>query len=530
MRISPRAAALAAILLIPPAARADRPPVGPEPWIKVAASAAQRSAGRSIRQRAFDGDDATAYRSAGPARAGDHLTLTFDEPAIVRGIGVATGGPGGADTLVAGSVEVAEDGSTFAPVAPLDAKGRARADFPERPIRAVRVRVARDLKHPLVVREFRIDAGRVRPFRHPVEFAVDSREAPELQAWADETARLCEEWYDALNDATTLADARPSDRVALVVRPDYWGVAATDAAKAEIAASARFFARRPAERGALIAETTRVIQNYPRAEARRAPEWLAGGMGDYARFFVFEPGRAGPIPPRQARHDGGGPITATFLDFVARTYDRQLVPKLDRELRAGTYREDFFRMTIGKPLADLEDEWRASLGLSTDRAAGPGSGPTGREPGRPVGEVRGDPRGVPFRDEARGRLSRVVVFGGAWIDSIACTWSDGRADAVGALRGGDGGVEQAVDLEPGESLVQVSGVIREDGDRGAHLGHEVVGSLVIRTNRRTLRRVGEGTTGRRFNLEAPKGQEICGFRGRTGEYVNALGILCRPIP
>ena len=519
-RLGPIALALG-WLPIGHAAGADDPPAR----AKVAMTSSLPSAGSAIRQRAFDGSADTAYRSADPAKAGDHLTLTFDAPVPARGVAVTTGAPDGADALDGGAVEVSADGTTFEPVATCDPKGSARAEFAERPIRAVRVRAARDLGRPLVVREVAVTADRVRPFRHPVEFRVVCTDAPELQGWTEAAARLCEQWYDALHVAIGADDIRSADRVTLTMSRSYKGVA--QAGGAEILASVAWFAAHQDDQGALIHETVHVIQAYPGYGTPLAPAWLVEGLDDYIRFFVYEPGKAGPVPPRQARYDASYRITATFLDYLVRTSDKDLIPKLDRALRQGKYRPSFFRQATGKSAAVLNDEWRRSMGITEPSRP---ARPVSQEPGTPAGAIEGDEGGKAFQDQAKGRLARVVVRGGWWVDSVACTWADADGEEDdGPTRGGEGGTERVLTLRPGESLVRVSGVIRADGDRGVRVGQEVIGSLTFKTTRRTIGPFGETTEGRKFTLDAPAGQEICGFRGRAGQYLNALGIVCRPI-
>lgn len=500
--------------------------------VKVAMSSSLPSAAGAIRQRAFDGSAATAFRSIAPARAGDHLTLTFEAPVPIRGVAATTGTEAGADALDGGVIEVSEDGTKFAPVVTCDPRGSARKQFAERPVRAVRIKAVWDLGHPLIVREVEITSDRIRPFRHPVEFTVVCDDAPQLREWTEAAARLCEQWYDALHAALGADGMTSADRVTLTLSKDYQGVA--QAGGGQILGSVAWFAAHPDDQGALIHETVHIVQDYTNYGTPRAPAWLVEGLDDYIRFFVYEPGKAGPVPPQQARYDASYRITATFLDYLVRTYDKDLVAKLDRELRQGTYRPAFFRRVTGKSAAALNDDWRRSLGIKV--AARPAR-PVSKDRGTPAGAIEGDGRGAPFQDRAQGRLERVIVHGGWWIDSVACAWADDRdEEAEGPAHGGEGGEEHVLTLEPGESLVQVSGVIRADGDgnvrgdRNIKIGQDVVGSLTFKTTRRTVGPFGETTKGRKFTLVAPRGQEICGLRGRAGTYLNAIGIVCRPIP
>lgn len=323
-----------------------------------------------IRQRAFDGKPETYFESSGPAKADDSFRIDLDTPTKLNVLAVESGHGEGQALLTKGVLETSADGEAFTKVADFDAQGRAEApaDALKGLIRALRVRATADLGHPLAIREFRIEAegGRIRPFAHPVEFRVDSKDAPELQEWTEETARLCEAWYDALNDELPSEGFNPTDRIALTMKKDYNGVA--EAGGGRITGSVRYFQRRRKDRGAFIHETVHIIQNY---RSRRNPGWLVEGVADYVRFFIFEPGQAGPVDPKTARYDASYRTTATFLDYVSRTYDKELVKKLNAAMRAGKYRPELFQELTGKPLATLGDDWRATLQPKPEAPAAP---------------------------------------------------------------------------------------------------------------------------------------------------------------
>ena len=144
--------------------------------------------------------------------------------------------------------------------------------------------------------------------------------------------------------------------------------------------------------------------------------------------------------------------------------------------------------------------------------------------GTPTGKIHGGHEGSPFRDRARGRLAEVIVHAGSWLDSIRSVWEDEGAMEKGDTQGGDGGDETVLKLEPGEALIQISGVLLKQGDT------IVVGSLTFKTTKRTVEPIGKVLDGPKFTLDAPKGQEICGFQGRRGDYLTAIGMVCRDKP
>lgn len=99
---------------------------------------------------AFDGNDATFYKSAVPLKAGDHFTVTFPEPVLVHAIDVLTGINNGG-LLDGGEVQSSADGSSFATVTTLT-KGSASAVLKENRVKAIRLRATSQQDEPLVVR------------------------------------------------------------------------------------------------------------------------------------------------------------------------------------------------------------------------------------------------------------------------------------------------------------------------------------------------------------------------------------------
>jgi Jacalin-like lectin domain len=142
--------------------------------------------------------------------------------------------------------------------------------------------------------------------------------------------------------------------------------------------------------------------------------------------------------------------------------------------------------------------------------------------GSPSGEVYGGDGGESFRDRAQGILKGIKVRSGDLIDSIQCLWAEGGETNTGDLHGGEGGEEAEIKLEDGEYVTRISGVIVKLEDL------KIVGSITIKTSKRTLGPYGQGTDGEKFEIEAPKDEEICGFRGRSGAYLDAIGIVTRP--
>lgn len=309
-----------------------------------------------IRQFAFDGDDETFFASKSNPGAGDHFTFVFDKPVAAKSVGVTTGRKDGSDRLDAGLVEVSEDAKSFELLTRF-AGGTARGKPKSRNIRALRIRPEAELAHPLILSEITIDSEpAVACFRYPIEFTVDVSDSPEMLDWANRTARICERAYPMINEELKSEGVKPPHQVTMRLKKDYRGVA--EAGSGRITGAVRYFTDHPDDVGAMVHETAHIVQNYRR---RGNPGWLVEGVADYVRFFKFEPGNLGPIDAQKAHYNSSYRVSAAFLAYVTEKYDKDLVLKLNKLMREGNYRDDVFKDLTDKTLAELDEEWRATL-------------------------------------------------------------------------------------------------------------------------------------------------------------------------
>jgi hypothetical protein len=309
-----------------------------------------------IRQFAFDGAADTFFTSQQHPHAGDHFTLVFDSPVIARSIEVVTGRPDGGQRLEAGRLDVSDDEKTFVPLAKF-VDGTARVETDGRKIVAIRIVPTADMEHALTIRECTIRSEpSVTVFKYPVEFLVNVDDAPELKAWAENAARVCERAYPMINEELKSDGFQPPHLVTLTLSRKYRGVAM--ASGTAITGSVDYFKGHPKDVGAMVHETAHVVQRYRR---RGNPGWLVEGVADYVRFFKFEPANLGRIDPRRAHYNSGYRVSAAFLAYLTDTYDKQLVRKLNTLMREGRYHDEAFQELTGKSLQVLDDEWRATL-------------------------------------------------------------------------------------------------------------------------------------------------------------------------
>ncbi len=130
--------------------------------------------------------------------------------------------------------------------------------------------------------------------------------------------------------------------------------------------------------------------------------------------------------------------------------------------------------------------------------------------------------GGPFADPQELntiKVVRITIRSGAYVDAVQMTLE--RPD--GSLitfdhHGGFGGGEQNFDLEAGEHVTSI------DGRYGAYVDH-----INIHTDHGRVLSGGGGGGVEGYSYTAPPGFEIAGFIGRSGAYIDAIGVLLRPI-
>jgi len=207
------------------------------------------------------------------------------------------------------------------------------------------------------------------------EITIDTAAAPELKEWAEQKlAPVLADWYPKIVAMLPSKGWAAPKQFSVRIRPGD-GVAATGGTR--ITANSiwlRDELNREAT-GALVHEMVHVVQQYGRArrnnsEARRVPGWLVEGITDYIRFFKFEPQSHGADRiwlqanrNQKLNYDGMYRISANFLDYVVEQYDQDktLIAKVNAACREGKYTDALWKELTGKPLPELNDEWKASV-------------------------------------------------------------------------------------------------------------------------------------------------------------------------
>lgn len=117
-------------------------------------------------------------------------------------------------------------------------------------------------------------------------------------------------------------------------------------------------------------------------------------------------------------------------------------------------------------------------------------------------------------------VTGVIIHSGFVVDNLQMVLNTG---ALGA-HGGDGGVQQQLNLASDEYITEIDGSYGVPNISG-WTATEIT-QITIRTNHGTYGPYGDGG-GTLFAMAAPAGNEIVGFFGHAGIFVDQLGVLYR---
>ena len=124
--------------------------------------------------------------------------------------------------------------------------------------------------------------------------------------------------------------------------------------------------------------------------------------------------------------------------------------------------------------------------------------------------------------DSPGTINHIIVHHGAYVDAIEIGWRDGTTSKHG--EGGGPNVDTFV-LNPDEHLTAIDGTIGNLPDDG---GPYVVSIRFVGEHREHSASVGNSRHGSRHvrvQYTAPPNASIVGFFGRSGKYLDAIGVL-----
>lgn len=188
------------------------------------------------------------------------------------------------------------------------------------------------------------------------EIKVDASQIETLAKFAKQSQKVADTWYPRIVKILGADKAKLPKRITIVIDLEADGVAGTSGDK--IVVSARYVAKHPDDLGMIVHELVHVVQYYPNYE----DGWLVEGVADYVRFYHYEPLDQRPSPnPANASYRDSYRTTASFLNYAATRYDKELIRKIDKALKDGAYKPELFEKATGKNLDQLNKEWLAAL-------------------------------------------------------------------------------------------------------------------------------------------------------------------------
>ncbi len=191
----------------------------------------------------------------------------------------------------------------------------------------------------------------------PAKIVVDTTAAPEFAEYGKKVLALSEAWYPKIVAMLPSEGFVAPTSITIVFDPKYDGVAATSGDR--IVCSTKWFKERPEDLGAIVHELVHVVQHYGEGDR---PGWLTEGIADHIRWFNYEPETARPHPnPAKAKYSDSYRTSAAFLDWTQKTYDKDLVVKLNAACREARYSDDLWKQYTGKTLEALGAEWKQNL-------------------------------------------------------------------------------------------------------------------------------------------------------------------------
>ncbi len=176
------------------------------------------------------------------------------------------------------------------------------------------------------------------------------------------------EWYPKICNQLPVEGFTPPDHFSVTFTTKYKGVAYTLGTRIVVASDWIRKQINGEALGSIVHEEVHVVQapwfrNVKDKPHSRIPSWLLEGSCDYIRWFQYEPvekRRKDPNPDK-VKYDDKYFVTADFLVFVSKNYDKNIVAEMNVANHQGTYSVDLWKQYTGKTIDELSDAWKADL-------------------------------------------------------------------------------------------------------------------------------------------------------------------------
>jgi hypothetical protein len=195
------------------------------------------------------------------------------------------------------------------------------------------------------------------PAHRKYEITINTSEAPELKDWAEKQRPDIAKWYPMIIQYLSSEGYTAPNKFSITFK-NTGGVAYTSGIS--IVCSAAWFKAHQDDQGAIIHELVHVVQQY---HGQGNPGWLVEGVVDYIRWFKYEPPAKHPHPNlARAKYTDSYRTTAAFLEFVAASFDHEIVVRMNEAMREGRYLPSLWQEYTGKTVEELWAEYVKAKG------------------------------------------------------------------------------------------------------------------------------------------------------------------------
>ncbi|RNL87268.1 secretory protein [Sinomicrobium pectinilyticum] len=153
-----------------------------------------------------------------------------------------------------------------------------------------------------------------------------------------------------------------ADTVFVKIDTAYDGVAYAHNGKVTI--SSEWLKKKPGDTDVITHEVMHLVQNYP---PDSGPGWLTEGIADYVRYvYGVDNKQAGWSLPeyREGNHyKDSYRVTARFLVWLTRHYNKNIVSVLDKNMRNKTYTPGLWQTCTTRSLDELWAEYQRAPAL-----------------------------------------------------------------------------------------------------------------------------------------------------------------------
>ncbi len=326
-----------------------------------------------------DGDESTYLATRQPPRKDQYFTIGLDAPTKVGALSVATGKGDTKERLAAGVLEISEDGTTFTQVAEFK-DGAAAAPAPEKPVKAVRVRVTADGTESLTLREVRLGEVKLAPVGRvdvtkelsadlgggTLHFLGDATllsgdVQTTLTAFLEKASGLYAEKLPEMLKRMEVPPERIPRRLVVAYKTETGRGIPAYALGDSLTLNTDFVRRNLEESvGMFIHEFSHVVQGYPGGN----PGWLVEGLADLIRLELSAPNdvwvrRTRAIDPKKSDYKHAYGEAARFLEWIQNKYVPGLEGKLNTVMHDRKWKDELWMEWSGKDLATLWAEYQA---------------------------------------------------------------------------------------------------------------------------------------------------------------------------